>query len=55
MQNNQRTIMPLQPYLVLQSNTYKRMEDLDLGISHFYEFTLEGKSAFRLFGTRWKY
>ena len=41
MQNNQRTIMPLQPYLILQTNTYKRMEDLDLGISHYYEFTLE--------------
>lgn len=40
MQNNQTIIKPLQPYLVLQSDVYKRMEHTELGISHFYQFTL---------------
>ncbi len=44
MQDNQETIMPLQPYVVLQSDAYRRISHTELGISHFYEFTIsEGK------------
>lgn len=38
MERNTHIIMPLQPYIVLQSESYQRMVDRDYGISHFYEF-----------------
>lgn len=40
MHQNQTTIMPLQPYVVLQSDAYQRIMYKELGISHFYEFTI---------------
>lgn len=44
MNDDQYTIMPLQPYVVLQSQNYRRIPHKELGISHFYQFTVtEGK------------
>lgn len=38
MKNRIHTIMPLQPYIVLQADSYDRIVDRDYGISHFYQF-----------------
>lgn len=34
-------IMPFQPYVLLQSKQYKQLVKPHLGISHFYEFSIE--------------
>jgi len=41
MQNDQITIMPMQPYVVVHSKDYKRITHSELGISHFYEFSTQ--------------
>ena len=36
-----KTITPVQPYLALRTEDYKKLITETLGISHFYEFTVK--------------
>lgn len=45
MQEKRNTIMPLQPYIVLQTRDYARIVEGKDGISHFYEFQVREGEA----------
>lgn len=39
----QVTVTPFQPYIVLKTKNYQKLQKTDLGISHFYEFSMGQK------------
>ena len=41
---NVKEIMPLQPYIVINTSEYRNLVENNHGISHFYEFTATGDS-----------
>lgn len=44
MEKNEATvIMPLQPYVAIKTENYRQIVNTDMGISHFYEFTVGQK------------
>lgn len=44
---NTGTVMPIQPYIVLMSQGYQRIEIAELGISHVYEFRVKDDNSHR--------